>query len=63
MHGASPVKIQAAVSGTEVSCRASLRPFRIIQSPIMAPIPAPRSDNEAIHDASCCVTENDVLCL
>lgn len=60
-HGATPVRIHIAANGKEVILRANLRPFRITPFPIKAPTPAPSIDNDAIHDASCCVTERDDL--
>lgn len=62
-HGATPVSTQAAASGRDVARRASRRPLLIIQSPIMAPNHAPSIDNDATHEASCCVTENADLCV
>jgi len=56
-HGATPVRTHAAANGKDVARRASRRPLRIIQSPIIAPNHAPSMDSEATHEASCCVTE------
>lgn len=56
-RGATPVTIQAAARGKDVTRRANRRPRLIIQSPIMAPNQAPSMDREATHEASCCVTE------
>lgn len=57
-HGATPVTTQAAARGKDVTRRASRRPRRIIQSPIMAPNHAPSIDSDATHEASCFVTES-----
>lgn len=56
-HGATPVKTQAPANGKDVTRNANRRPLLIIQSPIMAPNHAPNMDNDATHEASCCVTE------
>ena len=52
-----PVRIQTTASGKDVTRSANLRPLLIIQSPIIAPNHAPSIDNDATHEASCCVTE------
>ena len=56
-QGAMPVRIHTAARGKDVTRSANLRPLLIIQSPIIAPNHAPSIDNDATHEASCCVTE------
>lgn len=58
IHGEKPVSIHAAARGKDVNRNATLRPRRIIQSPIIAPNHAPNIDNDATHEISCSFAEN-----